>query len=36
VHSALEHGEQVFNAYNESFSGFTGDEMPILDGIIPD
>jgi len=34
VHSALERSEQVFNAYKKAFSGFTDDEMAILEGII--
>jgi hypothetical protein len=34
VHAALERSEQVFEAYKKVFSGFTDDEMAILDGII--
>lgn len=34
VHAALERSEQVFNAYKKAFSGFTGEELAILDGII--
>jgi hypothetical protein len=34
VNSALERSEQVFNSYKKSFSGFTDDEIAILDGII--
>ena len=34
VHAALRRSEQVFEAYKKVFSGFTDDEMAILDGII--
>jgi hypothetical protein len=34
VHAALQRSEQVFEAYKKVFSGFTDDEMAILDGII--
>jgi|HubBroStandDraft_1064217.scaffolds.fasta_scaffold1134718_1 hypothetical protein len=34
LHAALERSEQVFEAYKKVFSGFTDDEMAILDGII--
>jgi post-segregation antitoxin (ccd killing protein) len=34
VHAAVERSEQVLNAYKKAFSGFTDDEMAILDGII--
>jgi hypothetical protein len=34
VQTALERSEQVFEAYKKVFSGFTDDEMAILDGII--
>ena len=34
VHAALERSEQVFNGYKKAFSGFTDDEIAILDGII--
>jgi len=34
VQTALEQSEQVFNSYKKAFSGFTNDEMAILDGTI--
>jgi post-segregation antitoxin (ccd killing protein) len=34
VHAALERSEQVLNAYKKAFSGFTDDEIAILDGIV--
>jgi hypothetical protein len=34
VQTALQRSEQVFEAYKKAFSGFTDDEMAILDGII--
>ncbi len=32
--SAAERSKQVLNAYKKAFSGFSDDEMAILDGII--
>ena len=34
VHAAAEHSEEVLNAYKKAFSGFSEQEMAILDGII--
>jgi post-segregation antitoxin (ccd killing protein) len=34
AHAAVERSEHVLNAYKKAFSGFTDDEMAILDGII--
>ena len=34
LHAATERSEEVLNAYRMAFSGFTEDEMSILDGII--
>jgi hypothetical protein len=34
VNAPLEHSKQDFEAWTKAFSGFTDDEMAILDGII--
>jgi predicted nucleic acid-binding protein/post-segregation antitoxin (ccd killing protein) len=34
LHAATERSEEVLSAYRKAFSGFTEDEMSILDGII--
>ena len=34
VHAATERSEQVLNAYKKAFSGFSDEEMAILDGVI--
>jgi len=34
VHAAANRSEEVLNAYRKAFSGFTDDELSILDGII--
>lgn len=34
VHASAERSEQVLSAYKKAFSGFTDEEMKILDGII--
>src|SRR5216683_2814003 len=36
LHAAAERSEQVLAAYNKSISGFSVDEMSILDGVIMD
>ena len=33
-HAAAERSEQVLNAYRKAFSGFSDDEMAILDGVL--
>ncbi|MGP0074098.1 MAG: type II toxin-antitoxin system CcdA family antitoxin [Bryobacteraceae bacterium] len=34
IHMAAERSEEVLNAYRKAFSGFTDEEMELLDGII--
>jgi hypothetical protein len=34
VNAPLERSERVIEAYRRAFSGFTDDEMAILDGVI--
>ncbi|HXB67503.1 MAG TPA: type II toxin-antitoxin system CcdA family antitoxin [Candidatus Acidoferrales bacterium] len=34
LHAAAERSEQVLNAYKKAFTGFSDDEMSILDGVI--
>ena len=34
VQEAVERGEQVLEAYRKAFSGFTEEEMALLDGIV--
>jgi len=34
MHAAAERAEEVLRAYRTAFSGFSPEEMPILDGIL--
>lgn len=34
LHEAAERSEEVFAQYRKAFSGFTEDEMAVLDGVI--
>ena len=34
VHAAAERSEEVLNAYKKAFSGFSDEELAILDGVI--
>src|SRR5260221_5391276 len=34
LHAAAERSEQVLNAYEKAFAGFSDDEMSIVDGVI--
>lgn len=36
MNAALERSEEVLQAYRNAFSGFSEEEMAILDGIIPE
>lgn len=33
MHAATERSEQVLNAYKKAFSGFSDEEMMVLDGV---
>jgi hypothetical protein len=34
MHTVAERSEQVLNAYNKAFVGFSDEEMIILDGLV--
>ena len=34
MHAAMERSEQVLNAYKKAFSGFSDEEMMVLDGVV--
>jgi hypothetical protein len=34
MHAAAERSEQVLSAYQKAFTGFSDDEMLVLDGIL--
>ena len=36
LHMAAERSDQVLDGYKQAFSGFSDDDMAILDGVIPD
>ena len=35
-HAATQRAEEVLEAYRQAFSGFTEEELAVLDGIIPE